>query len=291
AFEDALAASTHLAETRHRLEQEVDLHLDARTALFPLGQPDAQFGHLRDAEQLATRLGDPHRLGWVSVHLSRVQMVAGTPRETARLAERARVIAKALEDPALRTAADHQAGMAHLNAGEYRQAARVFQTVVEDLDAGGRRHDRCGLPGFLAATDRGFVALALAKLGAFDEGLRYGHEALHLAESLDHAFTLTIACLNLASLFCVRGDPTSARPLIERSLATAHAWDLGRARAFGNVLLGRVHVLSGRIPEAIRVLEQVRSESGMLIEFRAMEGRVWLAEAYWLAYRSLEAHF
>src|SRR5262249_31895816 len=26
AFEDALAASTHLAETRHRLEQEVDLH-------------------------------------------------------------------------------------------------------------------------------------------------------------------------------------------------------------------------------------------------------------------------
>src|SRR5262249_29092200 len=156
AFEDALAASTHLAETRHRLEQEVDLHPDARTALFPPGQPHAQPRHLRDAEQLATRLGDRHRLGWVSVHLSRVQMVAGTPQETARLAERARVIAEALEDPALRTAADHQAAMAHLNAGEYRQAARVFQTVVEDLDAEGRRRDRCGLPGFLAATDRGF---------------------------------------------------------------------------------------------------------------------------------------
>src|SRR5262249_8561960 len=144
-------------------------------------------------------------------------------------------------------------------------------------------------PGFLAATDRGFVALALAELGEFDEGLRYGHEALRLAESLDHAFTLTIACNTFVSLFCVRGDPHSARPLIERSNATAHAWELGRARPFGSMLLGRVHVLSGRIPEAIRVLEQARSESGMLLEFRAMEGRVWLAEAYWLANRSLEA--
>jgi class 3 adenylate cyclase len=43
AFEEALAASTHLPETRQRLEQEIDLHLDARMARHPMGQPDAQF--------------------------------------------------------------------------------------------------------------------------------------------------------------------------------------------------------------------------------------------------------
>src|SRR5262249_60782293 len=88
----------------------------------------------------------------------------------------------------------------------------------------------------------------------------------------------------------MRGDPHSARPLIERSNATAHAWDLGQARAFGSLLIGRIHFLSGRIPDAVRVLEQVRSESGMLIGVRRIFlGRVWLAEAYRLANRSLEA--
>src|SRR5262249_29724906 len=63
AFEEAVAASTHLPETRERLEQEIDLHFDAFIALWPVGgQSDAHLGHLRDAEQLATRLGDRHRL-------------------------------------------------------------------------------------------------------------------------------------------------------------------------------------------------------------------------------------
>ena len=225
AFEEALAASTHLPETPQRLEQEIDLHLEARIALHPLGQPDAQIGHLRDAEQLASQLGDQHRLGWVLLHLSRFQMITGNPRETVAFAKRARAIAEALGDPTLRTAADHQMGFAHYLAGDYRQAARVFQTVVEDLDAGGRRHDRSGLPGFPAATDRGYLAATLAELGAFDEGLAHGHEAVRLAESMDHPFSLAVASGGLGSLYCVRGDPRSARPLTERSLATAQAWD------------------------------------------------------------------
>ena len=290
AFEEALAASTHLPETPQRLEQEIDLHLEARIALHPLGQPDAQIGHLRDAEQLASQLGDQHRLGWVLLHLSRFQMITGTPRETVAFAKRARVIAEALGDPTLRTAADHQMGFAHYLAGDYRQAARVLQTVVEDLDAGGRRHDRSGLPGFPAATDRGYLAATLAELGAFDEGLAHGHEAVRLAESMDHPFSLAVASGGLGSLYCVRGDPRSARPLTERSLATAQAWDLGLHLAVGRMLLGRVHVLSGQIPEAVRLLEQACTEANAVLPgFRAVEARVWLGEAYRLAERSEEA--
>src|SRR5262249_30230492 len=149
--------------------------------------------------------------------------------------------------------------------------------------------DPCGLPGFPAATDRGFFALALAELGEFEEGLRVGHEALRLAESLDHPMTLTLGCHGLVAVFCVRGDAQSARPLVERSPATAHAGALGRATRSGFVPLGRVHVLSGRIPEAVRVLEQARSEWDTLVGFRSVDARLWLAEAYRLANRSLEA--
>jgi tetratricopeptide (TPR) repeat protein len=56
------------------------------------------------------------------------------------------------------------------------------------------------------------------------------------------------------------------------------------------VLLGRVHVLSGRIPDAIRLLQQAGSESDTLrTGLRSVEARVWLAEVYRLASRSEEA--
>jgi predicted ATPase/class 3 adenylate cyclase len=286
AFEQALAASEHLPETPERLEQEIDLHLDARIALHPLGQSDAQFGHLRDAEQLATRLGDRHRLGWVSLHLSRFQTITGTPREAVAFANRARAIAEGLEDHSLQTAAGHQVGFANYIAGDYRQAARVFKTVVEDLDRSGRRHDPCGLPGFPAVTDRGYLAATLAELGEFDEGLGHGLEALRLAEAMDHPFSLAIACTGLASFLCLRGDAESARPLVERHLATAQAWDLGLSLPVGQIHLGRVHVLSGQIPEAVRLLERALVESSAVIPgYRAVEARVRLGEAYRLAHR------
>ena len=56
------------------------------------------------------------------------------------------------------------------------------------------------------------------------------------------------------------------------------------------MLLGRVHVLSGQIPEAVRLLEQACTEANAVLPgFRAVEARVWLGEAYRLAERSEEA--
>ena len=53
-FEQALTALSHRPETRETLEQGVDLRLALRNALWPLGRFETGFGHLRDAERLAT---------------------------------------------------------------------------------------------------------------------------------------------------------------------------------------------------------------------------------------------
>jgi class 3 adenylate cyclase/tetratricopeptide (TPR) repeat protein len=289
AFEEALAASGHLPETRERLERVIDLHVDTATTTFPLGEDDAGLRHLRQAERLATQLGDRHRLGWVEFHLSRLLWFLGST-DLGEHARRARALAEEVRDPSLRTATNYMVGFVATYSGDYGQGARVLRSVTEEVDAAGRQHDRCGLPGFPAVLARGFLARAQAELGEFEEGLAHGREALRIAESIDHPYSVVVACRSVATVLYLRGDLANARPLAERYLAIAQERDFSGLTPLARITLGRVHTLSGRISEAVATLEQARIESGTRQHWGSLlEGRLYLAEAYQLAHRSEEA--
>ena len=63
-MEQALVALQHLPESHDTLEQAIDLRID-RQSLYPLGEFGRVLDYLREAEALATALGDQQRLGWV----------------------------------------------------------------------------------------------------------------------------------------------------------------------------------------------------------------------------------
>jgi hypothetical protein len=84
-------------------------------------------------------------------------------------AQRARAIGEELGDQVLHIVANYQVGFAHDRAGDHQLGVRVLRRVVADLDASGRRQDRCGLAGFPAIFARGYLAWGLAELGEFDE--------------------------------------------------------------------------------------------------------------------------
>src|SRR5262249_35811104 len=68
-YEHALVAVEQLPESRDTHEQAIDLRLALRNVLWTLGELGRLFITLQEAEGLAEALGDPHRLGWVSVYL------------------------------------------------------------------------------------------------------------------------------------------------------------------------------------------------------------------------------
>jgi len=76
-LEQALAALTHVPESRETLELAIDLRFDLRSSLFPLGETEAMLATLREAERLAGALGDPRRLAWVSIYMSQYSWVTG----------------------------------------------------------------------------------------------------------------------------------------------------------------------------------------------------------------------
>ena len=69
-LEQGLTSLAHLPGSREVTERAIDLRLDLRNALIPLGDYDRILGHLREAESLAREFADQSRLGRVLAYLT-----------------------------------------------------------------------------------------------------------------------------------------------------------------------------------------------------------------------------
>ncbi len=102
---------------------------------------------------------------------------------------------------------------------------------------------------------RSHLVWALAELGAFDEGIVRGSEGVHLAQAVDHPYSLVVAHWGLGSLYGIRGDYGEAIRSLDRALALSHEWNLHGLLPLIMAAAGYVYALSGRVAEG-RALQQ-----------------------------------
>jgi class 3 adenylate cyclase/tetratricopeptide (TPR) repeat protein len=255
-FEQALAALTHLPETRETREQAIDVRFDLRNALFPLAEFGRIEGYLREAEALARTLDDQRRLGWVSAYMSGYHWsTGGHTGDMRRFAQRAGAIGETLGDVPLQVAAQYHLIMACHLSGDYRGTEHVCRRLMQALH-GERTYGRFGVASFPAVLLRAYLAFAFAERGVFDEGDAHGHEAIRMAEALEHPYSLVLACLGLAYLNSVRGELSQAAPLLERALGDCRDWNLTFRTPSVMASLGHVYAWSGRVGEGIFLLQQ-----------------------------------
>src|SRR5207237_177860 len=166
-FEQALAALHPLPDTLEKVERAIDLRLDLRQALFPLGDISKVVGYLREAEALARTLDDPRRLGWVSAYISGYHVhIGGHVAEVRRLAQGVEAIAERLGDVPLQIAAQYYLAAAFHLAGDYRQCEDVSRTLMRSLRD--QRTRGYGLVVSPAAMPRATIARAPAGARASD---------------------------------------------------------------------------------------------------------------------------
>jgi tetratricopeptide (TPR) repeat protein len=149
---------------------------------------------------------------------------------------------------------------------------------------GDRTRERFGVAVFPAVESRAYLARTLADRGVFDEGDDHGQEALRIAETLDHPFSLIFACLFLAYLNSVRGDLSQAARLLERAIAQCRDWNITVTTPMVMASLGHVYAWSGRVREGVSWLQQALTayESAGSRWFHSLSV-VQLGEAYLLA--------
>jgi tetratricopeptide (TPR) repeat protein len=251
-MEQALAALQHLPESQATLEQAIDLRLDLRTALFVLGELAQTREQLREAEGLAERLHDQRRLGQVSVYMMQQFRQIGDCNRAIACGQRALTLAAAAGDPALQVAAQVCLGQAYHAMGGYRRAIDILRRTVASL-SDDLIWARFGMVGLRSVGARTFLAWCLAELGAGYVYLRQGD------------FARAIAALERGLAIC----QAKHIPLLFRHLALP---------------LGSAYALSGRVAEALPLLQQAVEQA------TAMQLRTWqslriggLSEAYLLA--------
>lgn len=288
-FQQALEALKHLPEDRHSLEEGINIRFDIRNALQPLGELPQILDYLREAEQLATRLDDRRRLGWVASYLCEHFRMHGDSEGAALNGERALAIAQSLSDVPMQVVTRLPMGLLHHALGDYRQAIALFKSNVNELK-GELLQDRLGLFGLPSVFSRAFLAYCFAELGEFAEGIMYGEEGVRIANAAHHPYSQVYAYLGVGYLCLRQGNLERAISVLENAVDIGQLAQIPVGLAYGASYLGYALALTGRSQEGLQFLEQTTTPP-ISTKFVARHSlRVaYLGEAYLLAGRSSAA--
>ena len=270
-FEQALAALAQLPEHRDTLAQAIDLRLDLRTSLLPLGEHARALDHLRAAEALAERLDDPQRLGQIAGHLCFSFVAMGEYDRAIAAGQRALALATTSGAFDVQLLAQTNLGLAYSAVGDFGQTLDVSRRVMVLL-TGERRYARSGQVGPLfGVISRGHVAWSLAEMGDFAEGTGVGEEAVQIAEAVEQPYSMAIALMWVGLLYCRQGVLHQAISVLERGLALCQTANFPIFFPLIASVLGTAYALAGQAAEALPLLEQ-------LLERVASGGRMFAHE-------------
>lgn len=287
-FEQALDALRHLPEGPDTVGQGIDVRIELRDTLLPLGDYARILAHLQDAEKLAETLDDPYRLGWISAKLTHYFWIMRNLDRALTYGQRALALAEPLGDVRLFTQANFVLAEVHYQLGNYDQAIAAFEQNVARL-TGDRLYERIGAA-VLSVVSRRWLVQALSDRGAFAAGLSRGEEAVRIAEAADHPYSLANACLGLGYLYVQKGDAQQAVPCLTRGLELCQRWHLPQIVTGLILTLSHALALSGRISEALAFLEQGGEMADLTrVIGRQSERACTLSEIYWRSGHDAEA--
>ena len=279
-FESALGVLRNQPPTEANLEQRIELHFAARNSLWPLSEHAAIFVHLREAEELATALGDKRRLGWV--HSFKVQhyRLAGEPQGAINAAECALAAAREAQDIELEVETGFRLGLMCLNLGQYTRAVTFLEGNIA-AHASGRAAGRPGQPGFRPATSRGWLAICLAELGCFVEAAHYAEQAVAIAREAESPYSLATALFAMGGVFLYRGDFLAAQSALRDGLHLCEQHNIVVIRRLILAELGYAYSLAGQADEGIPMLEEAAElEAAAPAMTRHALYLAWLGDAY-----------
>jgi class 3 adenylate cyclase/tetratricopeptide (TPR) repeat protein len=293
AFEQAVAAVGRLPETPDRQAQAIDLRLDARNSLVPLGDFAGVLGHLLEAERLAETLGDQGRQAAIAGALAHCLWATGQFEPALEPGERALELATRAGAVPEGRSATFVLGELRYALGDYQSAIALFADgiAIESHDETWRWR-RYGSSMF-SVQNRRWLAQSLAEVGRFPEGIVLATEAVEIAEQADHPYALSNALVGLGFVLLRQGDVEQAIRVLGRCVDVCRRLSFRSIWPNGAALLAEAYGLCGRVAEADAMLAQPRSDrahlslTGMLAESCLLAG--CLDEARELGPQELES--
>jgi class 3 adenylate cyclase/tetratricopeptide (TPR) repeat protein len=251
-LEGALIAVDHLPPDE-RASLAIDLRIDLRHALTPLGRVQATLDHLNAAEQLATELGDSARLG--RIHSFTANCLVLKARYAEGLATGERALSLAGNDQRLQLATTMYMARARQARGEFHQAIELFEQILAMLE-GKPSDDFHGLPVLPAAFIRSSIAICLAVAGEFEKAEAYAAESARRADAVGQPDSIMWAYWSIGSVALNKGDSNAAVLVFDRLLDVCATHDLDAYASRMMAGLGRTMARLGQVREGLALLEK-----------------------------------
>jgi predicted ATPase len=221
-FRRGLALLETLPDTPERAQQELALQMSMGAPLVATqgyGAPDVErtFGRARE---LCRQAGETPQLGPAVWGLKAFYHLRAEYRTALELGEQCLTIARRTDDSALLVGAHMSMGTTLTHLGEFALARAHYEGGIAYYDPPQHRslafrygHDpKVGCLAYAAAG-------ALWHLGYPDQALQWSHEALALAQELDHPHSLAYALHFAALLHICRREVGAARERAEADIA------------------------------------------------------------------------
>jgi class 3 adenylate cyclase/tetratricopeptide (TPR) repeat protein len=258
-FERALAVLDRRPRTRENIELAIDLRLDLRYALIPLGHSTRVLACLREAEALALELDDKARLALIYSFLTNYYQVAGDPRQSIDYGERALALATTHGDLAAEVTATAFLASAFYTVGEYSRTIDLARRNVALLQ-GDRVHQRFGMANLPSVYSRLSLARAFAEVGRFDGGLEAAEEAVRIAEKADHAVSVPLGWFAIGYVLLRQGKYDGAIRALERAGELSRSANVIWFRHIASTLAG-AYAHTGRVTEALLLVKEAGEQA------------------------------
>jgi tetratricopeptide (TPR) repeat protein len=265
---------------RERTEQAIDVRLELRAALFPLGQADQILECLTEAGRLAETLGDPSRIALVDGYMGNYCWWTGQPdRALAHYVRAVEAFDQLGHDQ--RFGWRFALGQAYHALGDYRRAIGPLTDAVEFFSEDRLRWRSTGGGGFPSIFCRAWLAWCLGELGETAAAQARVEDVVAVAERLGHPFSIVYAQWEHGQFDLSLGRAEAAIPALERALDVGRQAGLAIWFPWVAAALGRAYALSGRTQEGLSLLEDgIRQAERTRFMFGQGLRVAWLAEAY-----------
>lgn len=260
-FDQALAALAYQPRSRTALEAAIDLRVELRDWLMPLGEVSRLAACVREAQALATELRDDRRLCVTLGHLAHLEWSTGAPRRALDAAQRAAEIAARLDDPTLIIPANFYLGEAHHALGDYHTAIDFLRRNVA-LTAGDGVYERYAGPGLVPLQSRCWLAFSLAELGEHQEALDIALAAHEAARAVQHPYSFAFTAYAVGRLHLAGGSLKEALDALERARELVESREIVQIRPIVKAWLGCARTLAGRPGEGIPLIQEAAQRPG-----------------------------
>jgi class 3 adenylate cyclase/tetratricopeptide (TPR) repeat protein len=291
AFEQALTALSHLAQSCEEMEKTVDLRLALRVCLVSLGDMAGAADNASRAAPLAAAVGDKAREALLEGYWAGGLNMSGQPAEGLAHAQRALEIAETLAEPALLMNALYFLGQSHFVRGDYchglAYVSREFggheeQIFASDLDHSGEGLLSSDAKAYSYVFLLGYRCQANLELGNFTQAEEYARRTVHVGERFGTLFLRLFSQQSPGRLHTRRGELQQAIALFEQSLKLAREAQFQAVIMSTAADLGCAYNLAQQPRETIALLEPVVEQAAQVrnMYWAYVPGLRNLADAY-----------